>query len=398
MGIVRSRYGSENLVSDAEGWWRNISPTASTGLTYTESTALSLSAVFACCKIYAQSVAQLPLAIFERDSGRVYEHPVSWMLAAEPNEHMTSAVCRETMQGHKSSWGNCYAEIERNNKGQAVAIWPLRPDSTTPKISKDAGLYYETKIGGEVFPIQRSNIIHIPGYGYDGYKGYCPILQAREAIGLHGAAEQFAGKLYSTGTLGGTVLMHPSQLSEGAEKNLRDYWLDNHGGLSNAHRLRIIQDGIQIKELGIPPEAAQMLQTRIFQIGEISRYWRIPLHMLNELSHATFSNVESLDLQFLKYSLAPIISKWEQELNRKLFLNEERGRFYVKFSLSSLLRSDTDSRGAFYQRASGGPIMTANECRKLEELPPIDGGDELRSPVNMQTQEQMLKQTEAKNV
>ncbi len=396
MGILSSRYGAISSVSDSEGWWKGMR-VSKTGKYYDPETAKTLSAVYACIQVRAQSLAQLPLQVFERDSGKVVNHDVSWLLSVEPNPNMTSSTLRETLGGHEHSWGNMYAELEFDNKDELVGIWPLRPDRTEPKLLADGTLFYQTTLNnGQQVPIKREDMVHVPGWGFDGYRGYCPILQAQESIALQGAAEEYGARLFRDGTLGGVVITHPGEMSPAATEAIKQYWIENEGGLSNAHLPRVLQEGMSFKELGLPPEGAQLIETRNFQVVEISRYWRVPLHMINEMGRANFSNVESLDLQFAKYTLASDLMKWEQEFTRKLFRGKNRGRFYVKLSLSSLLRSDAKSRGVFYQGACGGPHATVNEIRALEDMPPIDGGDELRSPVNMQTQEQMMEdKTEA---
>lgn len=369
----------------SEGHWINRAIGARTfsGTTVTEQSALQVPAVFAAIRIISDLIAQLPAHIYERtSSGRratVSEHPAVWMLKAEANPHMSAFVFRNVAQGHCLGWGNGYAEIERNGRGQAVRLWPLLPDRTEPHVEKGQ-LDFRTTIDGRAFRLNPENVVHVPGFGFDGYRGYSPIWLARQAIGLALATEEFGAKFFGQGSRSGGVLKLPKMISPEAEARMVDAW---SGGLEESHRIRILYEGSDFSQTTIPPEDAQFLQTRKFQLTEVARIFGIPPHKLADLDRATFSNIEHQSLELVTDSLQPWITRWEQELDRKLFLGAERGRFYVKLNVNALLRGDMAARANFYKSGINDGWLTRNEARDFEDMNPIDGLDAPMRPLNM---------------
>jgi len=361
---------------------------AASGVTVNENTALNSTAVFACVRILAETIASLPLVVYERlESGgkqRAQGHYLYSILHDQPNPEMTSFEFRETLMGHLALWGNAYAEIERDNAGRVVGLWPLRPDKM--RVMRDEqSLRYEYQLpnSGTVAVLRQQNVLHIRGLSSNGIVGYSPIRLAREAIGLALATEEFGARFFGQGSRPSGVLEHPGQLSEEAAKRLRKSWEELHSGLSNAHRIAILEEGMSWKQIGVPPEDAQFLETRKFQITEIARIYRIPPHMLADLERATFSNIEHQAIEFVVHTIRPWLVRWEQALKRDLFMPAERDIYFAEFLVDGLLRGDIESRYRAYSVGRQWGWLSANDVRELENMNPIEGGDTYLIPLNM---------------
>jgi HK97 family phage portal protein len=385
-------YGPAQSVSDPHHWLINGFGTHShAGRPVTENSSLSISAVWASIRVLSETLAQVPLMLMERtpQGGKnpAYENNLFWLLHDEANPHMTSFVFRETIMGHVVGWGNGYAEIDRDSFGNVLALWPLLPDRTWPVKLPDQPLFYNTNVDGKTYSIPARNMLHIPGLGFDGYQGYSPIKYAANAMGVAIAAEEFGAKFFANGASGGTVLEHPGvgdlAMPDEAVPLVRKSFEDMNSGLDNAHRVKILREGMTLKQLGIPPNEAQFLETRKFQVVEIARFYRVQLHKLQELERATFSNIEQLAIEFVVDTMTPYFVRWEQELNRKLFNGEDRKKYYTKFNLNGLQRGDSVSRSNYYKNMVLTGIMTRNEARALEDWNRIEGLDEPLQPMNM---------------
>ena len=345
-----------------------------------ESTAMQTSAVYACVRILAEAVASLPLHVYRRteDGGKEqhFRPPLFPLLHDAPNSEMTSFVFRETLMSHLLLWGNAYAQIIRNGHGRPTALYPLLPDRVRVERDKGSELVYfyygesgQTKLG-------REDILHIPGLGFDGLIGYSPIAMAKNAIGMALATEEYGAKFFANGANPGGVLEHPSTIKD--IQRVKDSWSANYGGSGNSHRIAVLEEGMKFSTIGIPPEQAQFLQTRKFQLNEIARIFRVPPHMVGDLDKSSFSNIEQQSLEFVKYTLDPWVIRWEQALEQALLLPGERRHLFVKFNVNGLLRGDYQSRMAGYATARQNGWMSANDIRELEDLNRIPaelGGD-----------------------
>lgn len=373
-------------VSSLGGW------DTSSGVDVSPEDALGLTAVFACIRILAESVASLPLHIYKRlpngGKARAVEHPMYAVLHNLANAEMTAFEVREVLMGHVGGWGNAYAEIELDRGGRVRGLWPLRPDKMTVSRENMALTYtYRLPKPDEQGRTQRvfsaDRILHIHGLGFDGIQGYSPIQLARQAVGLGLATEEFGARFFGNDARPGMVLQHPGKLGDEAHKRLQKSWQTSHGGLDKSHRVAILEEGLTIKEIGIPPEDAQFLQTRKFQIAEIARLYRIPPHMLADLDRATFSNIEHQSLEFVIHSLRPWLVRWEQAIQHKLFTENERRQYFAEFLVDGLLRGDIKSRYEAYSIGRQNGWLSANDVRELENMNPVDGGDVYLVPLNM---------------
>ena len=304
------------------------------GISVTPANALTSSAVFACVRILAETVASLPLITYVRTKdGRdratnFYLYPI---LHDGPNEYMTSFEFRETLQGHLTLWGNAFSQVDYDKSGRITSIFPLRPDKMMNIRLENGQKYYHYQLpNGQFVWLPGEKIWHLKAFG-DGVWGYSPVELLRNAIGLNMALEKFGSKFFANGARPGGVLEHPGQLSDKSAKNLRASWNEMHSGLDNAQKVAILEEGLKWHDVGIPPEEAQFLETRKFQLTEIARIYRIPPHMIADLEKATFSNIEQQDLEFVKYTMFPWLTRWEQSIHKHLLLPQERKKFYVEF-------------------------------------------------------------------
>jgi HK97 family phage portal protein len=318
----------------------------SSGKTVNENTAMQTTAVYSCVRILAESVAGLPLRIYERtaDGGKksAPKHPLYRLLHDEPNRETTSFVFRETLMSHLLLWGNAYAQIIRDSLGRTIALYPMLPDRMA--VNRDSGgeLVYTYQSDKGQVRLRKENVLHIPGLGFDGLIGYSPIAMAKNAVGMAIAVEEFGAKFFANGANPGGVLEHPGVIKD--IQRVKESWNAAYQGSANSHRIAVLEEGMKFNAIGIPPEQAQFLETRKFQINEIARIFRVPPHMIGDLEKASFSNIEQLSLEFVKYTLDPWVIRWEQSLQQALLLPSEKERFFIKFNLDGLLRGDYESR------------------------------------------------------
>lgn len=353
--------------------------TSNSGKTVNERTAMQTTAVYACVRILAETIASLPLHTYRytvNGKEKAAEHPIYYLLHDEPNPEMTSFVFRETLMGHLLLWGNAYAQIIRDGRGRVVALYPLLPNKVTVNRSSQGQLYYQYDKEGQSYFLQRSEILHIPGLGFDGLVGYSPIAMAKNAIGMAIATEEYGAKFFANGANPGGVLEHPGVVKDPAR--VRESWNAVYQGSSNAHRVAVLEEGMKFQSIGIPPEQAQFLETRKFQINEIARIFRIPPHMIGDLEKSSFSNIEQQSLEFVMYTLDPWVVRWEQAMQRALLSEGEKKQYFVKFNVDGLLRGDYQSRMNGYSVGRQNGWLSSNDIRELENLNRIPeelGGD-----------------------
>lgn len=345
-----------------------------------ERTAMQTSAVYACVRILSESIAGLPIHIYKyRDDGgkeKVMNHPLYQLLHDEPNAEMTSFIFRETLMSHLLLWGNAYAQIIRDGKGYPVALYPLLPSKMDVDRSDNGGLVYIYQSDKGQITLRRDNVLHIPGLGFDGLIGYSPIAMARNAVGMAIATEEYGAKFFANGANPGGVLEHPGTVKD--IQRIKESWNTSYQGSGNAHKIGLLEEGMKFHAIGIPPEQAQFLQTRKYQLNEIARIYRIPPHMIGDLEKSSFSNIEQQSLEFVKYTLDPWVIRWEQALQQSLMLPSEKHTFFVRFNLDGLLRGDYTSRMNGYSVARQNGWMSANDIRELENMnriPAEEGGD-----------------------
>ncbi|MDR1701359.1 MAG: phage portal protein [Sporomusaceae bacterium] len=353
--------------------------TTSSGKTVNARTAMRATAVYCCVRILSEAIAGLPLHIYKNNSGgkeKMLSHPLYRLLHDEPNPEMTSFVFRETLMSHLLLWGNAYAQIIRDGRGKVLAIYPLLPDKMAVGRATGGEIFYRYQSVKGIVLLRREEVLHIPGLGFDGLIGYSPIFMAQNAIGLALATEEYGAKFFANGANPGGVLEHPGIVKDPAR--VRDSWNSVYQGSGNAHRVAVLEEGMSFKSIGIPPEQAQFLETRKFQLNEIARIFRVPPHMAGDLERSSFSNIEQQSLEFVKYTLDPWVVRWEQAMQKALLLPSEKEDHFIKFNLDGLLRGDYQSRMNGYAVGRQNGWLSANDIRELEDLnriPAESGGD-----------------------
>lgn len=361
---------------------------SSAGKNVNERSAMQMTAVYSCVRILAEAVAGLPLHLYryKEDGGkeRAIDNNLYHLLHDEPNKEMSSFIFRETLMTHLLLWGNAYAQIIRNSKGEVVALYPLMPNKMQVDRDENGELYYiytrssdeaKTMDGVTVYLTPR-DVLHIPGLGFDGLVGYSPIAMAKNAIGLAIATEEYGAKFFANGAAPSGVLEHPGTIKD--PSRLRENWNSTFGGSANSGKVAVLEEGMKYTPISISPEQAQFLETRKFQIDEIARIFRVPPHMVGDLEKSSFSNIEQQSLEFVKYTLDPWVIRWEQSLSRALLNEDEKRKYFFKFNLEGLLRGDYESRMSGYAVARQNGWMSANDIRELEnmdKIPAEDGGD-----------------------
>ncbi len=351
-------------------------------------TAMRLTAVYSCVRVLAEGVASLPLHVYETaadgSTKKAVNDPLDFLLHSEPNPEMTSFIFRETLMTHLLLWGNAYAQIIYNGRGEVAALYPLMPDRMTVNRDENGRLYYEyikysddaKTMPDGVYRLSPRDVLHIPGLGFDGLVGYSPIAMAKDPIGMGIACEEFGARFFEKGAAPAGILKHPGTVSN--PKKLRESWQSVYGGAGNAGKVAVLEEGMDYSPITIPPEQAQFIETRKFQLDEIARIYRVPPHMIGDLEKSSFSNIEQQSLEFVKYTLDPWITRWEQSMKRVLLPPSEKRKKFIKFNVDGLMRGDYVSRMNGYAIARQNGWMSANDIRELEHLdriPAEEGGD-----------------------
>lgn len=385
------------LVSGFPAWF--VGGMSDAGQPVSPQTAMQLSAVYGCVRILSETIAELPLHLYryDKNGGKVkaIEHPLYTVMHDEPNKEMTSFVFRETIMAHLCLWGNAYAQIIRNQRGEVLELYPLLPSQMQverdPATGKIFYFYTRTNIDaepgspGSLVVLPSEDVLHIPGLGYDGIKGYSPLSLARNAIGSALASDKYAGRFYNNAATPSGVLEFPHALKD--PKAFRDRWEDGFAGAMNAGKTPVLEEGMTYKPISISPQDAQFLETRKFNIDEIARIFRVPPHMLAELEKSSFSNIEQQSLEFVKYTITPWVARIEQSLKKALLLQSEKKNMFFTLNLEGLLRGDYQSRMQGYAIGIQNGFMSPNDVRELENmnLIPADlGGDVYMVNGNMQ--------------
>ncbi len=386
-GFGQARDKPTNKAADA-GYSFLFGRTTS-GKPVNETTAMQTTAVYACVRILSEAIASLPVHVYQyKDGGgkeMVIDHPLYQVLHDEPNPEMTSFVFRETLMSHLLIWGNAYAQIIRDGAGRVLGLYPLLPNKMDVQRDDKGEIYYVYSRSSDENPnfkeygdikLKKEDVLHIPGLGFDGLIGYSPIAMAKNAVGMTLACEEYGASFFANGANPGGVLEHPGVLKDPSK--VRDSWNAVYRGTSNAHKIAVLEEGMKYQQVGIPPEEAQFLETRKFQINEIARLYRIPPHMVGDLEKSSFSNIEQQSLEFVKYTLDPWVIRWEQSLQKALLLPGEKGRYFIKLNVDGLMRGDYQSRMNGYSIGRQNGWLSANDIREMEDMNPLsdeEGGN-----------------------
>ncbi|MFJ8863622.1 phage portal protein [Streptomyces sp. NPDC102451] len=376
-----------------EDWMRGGSVN-SAGIRVDQDTALTYSPFFAGVRVLSEDLGALPTFLYERlqprGKQRASNHPLYPLLHDQPNSMMSAAWLKETLTAHAITWGDGLGYVVSNKRtGVVEEIWPLRPDRVTIGVKRtgpgqfERRYRYDDDVNGIHTVLLPHEVLHIPGLGYDGVRGYSVVELAANAIGLGLATEHHGAKVFSNGAAPGGALSHPGNLSPEARHRMADDWENIHKGIDRAHRVAILEEGVTWQQVGVPNDAAQFLETRKLQVTEMARWLRLPPHKIMDLDRATFSNIEQQQLDYVSSALNIWLVRWEQAILTQLLLPEERERYYAEFLVDSLLRGDTLTRYQAYAVGRQWGWLSANDIRERENLNPVDGGDAYLVPLNM---------------
>ena len=403
MNLLNFVLGNSGEVSDATNpalWLVNTFSGARTasGQRVNHDSAMGLSTYYACLNRLSVDLAKLPCILYRRlpngGKERATDHPLYALLHDAPNRDMTPITFIQTVQHFGPSWGSGYAEIERDGTGRPLALWPIHSSRVDPRRDGNGNLFYRVWVndirkGMSYIPIDSEDMFHIPGLGPNGIGGYSVLRLAAESLGLSLAAQKFGASFFGNGAHANGVLMHPGKLKKEAKDYLRQSWQELHGGADNAHKTAILEEGMKFEKITIPPEEAQMLQTRQFQVEDVCRWFSVPPSKIGHLPNAKgWATVEATNLDYLTDAIMPWAVRWKQEITRKLLSPKERGQYFAEFLYDALLQVDTAARGEFYTKMIGIGALNVNEIREKENMNPVEGGETRFVPLNWQTLEQ----------
>lgn len=409
MGFLTKILKGESRSQDGNWWTQAVSrflsgeddvipKRSSAGIFVTEQMALSLTAVYACVSLRAETIASLPLHTYEQVKGgnkeKVFDHKIRDLTHTTPNPMQTSYKWRELMLVHHDLWGAGISEIEFNRDGNPVALWPIPPWLVEPKLSSAKEVVYEIKLpNGKTRTLAAYQTLVISALSTSAFKWQSPIAVHRETLSAAMAVKDFGARTFGQGTNPAGVVTKPATgLTEDAEKSLRKD-LGNYAGLSHSHRVMLLEAGMEFKRIGLPPEDAQYLETRRFDISEIARIFKVPLFLLQDHEKQTSwgKGLEEQKSGFVTFTLTPILVKWEQEIKRRLFLSDEDKNLFVEFVLEGLLRGSLKDRYEAYVKGINNGFLSPNDVRALENMNSIENGDKYFVAMNLQSLESVDK-------
>jgi len=367
-------------LTDPKAWnpslWNLFGSRSMSGEVVTEETALTYSAFWNAVGLISGTIGALPLNLM-RQSGKTklpaYKEKSYPVLHSRANPYMTAKALRSCLMAHILTWGNGYAEIVRNGYGEVVELWPIPPSRVTPEMS-EGKLVYKISMpdGGEKY-LPYEQVLHLHGLGFDGFQGYSIVAMARKSLGLGMAMETFGATYFGNGTHPGVIVSHPHKLGTEGHSNLKKSLTETYSGLGNSHRLMLLEDGMEIKNVSVSPEDSQFLESRQFQITDVARWFNLPVHKLKEMSKSSFNNIESEQISFVTDSILPWLVELEQSYNMQLLTETQlKAGFYYHHIVEGLLRANSKDRAEYYKALVGIGMMTPNEGRMKENMNPSD--------------------------
>lgn len=362
---------------------------SASGVSVTHASALRISAVFRGVNLISTTVGKLPLFVQRRtgdanDKERATTHPAYALCRRKPNAYHSALTFRQTLTAHAILHGNGYSFIDRDGAGRPVALLPLLPDRTYP-VRVAGVLSYVTETNGSQSLLPAADVVHVRGLGFDGLTGYSVFRLASDDFGLSIAQTKFAGKFFANAATPKVVIEVPSTLSDSAFKRLQGSWERLNQGLSNAHKTAILEEDAKAKPLSVSARDSQLHESRKFDLVSIANWLGLPVHKIGGDGRTAYASLEQENQSFLDEAIDPWLCTWETELFDKLLTERQKNddSHDIEFERKALLRTDVSARGEFYQKSVGAPFMTRNEARSRENLSPIDGGDEILTPLNM---------------
>ena len=362
--------------------WTNLDkfldrPTSS-GINVNDNVALGIPAVYACIRVLAESIASLPLIVYERlpngDKQRALDFSLYRILHDQPNPLMTALEIKELIVGHLCLRGNSYNLIERDY-GEVTALWPLHPDKVQVEVEGRELIYtYQDEHGPEKkFPM--ADVLHIRGLSSDGIVGYSPLSLLKDTFGHSKAISDYSANYFKNDASPGGILSTPNSLGAQAVSNLRESWEHGYKGQGNKHRVAVLDSDLKWQSVGVSPENSQMIESQKFSVVEIARVFRVPLNLVMDYERSTYSNVQEQNRSFLIHTLVPWMERIEQAIQKSLLTEGERGKYFVEHLTQNFLKADTKERFEAYKIAKEAGFMSINEIRQLENMNSVEGGD-----------------------
>lgn len=377
---ILSKWQEKRNLAKWEKWLDLLgSEPASSGIYVGEDSAMTTASVLACLRVLSFTMAMLPLPLYERlgngGKRKAVNHPLYYLIHDSPNSYQTAFEYRQQMMTNILLYGNHYSLIVRDkNSGEVLQLLPFAyPDRMEAQLFTDEIRYRYRLESGEYFVGDQSTVLHIKGLSTNGLLGLNMLQKAIEPIGLALALQQYAAKFFGKGANITGVLEHPGKLSKEAFEKLKASWDKTYSGISNSHKVAILEEGMKFSRMGASPEEAQALESRKFQTLEVARIFGVPPHMIGDLERATFSNIEHQGIEFTTYCITPWATLIEQRISKQLLNAVERRLFFAEFSLEALMRGDYKSRQEALHILRNDGVISANEWRSLENMNPIDG-------------------------
>ncbi|WP_058953049.1 phage portal protein [Clostridium tyrobutyricum] len=376
-------------------------PTADNS-TIDANTAMSFTAVFACNRVLSETLASCPIFLYEKDSKgnrvQITDAPEYQLMHYTPNPEMTPGQFKETGMSNMNLGGNFIVQKVFNLHGDLLELRPILWNRVRIDIDKDTGrlLYF---IDGKTEPKTRDEILHIPGLTLDGYIGVTPLTYAALTIDIGLSQDKFERNFYLNRASTSGIFQYPNELGDEAFKRLKKDIKKNYTGLSNAGVPMILEGGGQFKEVTMKLTDAQFLESKRFRIEDVCRIFRIPLHLVQDLTRSTNNNIEHQSLEFIVYTMLPWFKRWEENLNLQLLSNEsKRKNRYFEFKVDALLRGDAQTRASAYAQGRQWGWLSVNDIRRLENMDPIENGDIYLQPLNMSEADSIYTQNKNKEV
>jgi len=354
----------------------------------TKEDSLKVSVVVAALRAISESISMMPLHLYYDDGKtkiKAVDSPLYALMKSSPNEEITSQELIEWLINSILIYGNGYAFVDRDLRGNVIGIFPLQARKVQVLRAKDGdkALYYKITTDSGSVDVSKEDMLHIPNFVYDGIIGKSIIDIAANTIALSVTADQYASQVFASGGTKKMAVNIPPGLSTQAIDNIRASFKSLYGGSASNHTVAFLQDDMKVQVIGVDPNEAQLLGSREFNITEICRFFRIPPHVIQDLSRSTNNNIESQSIEFVKYCLLPYVTRIESRLNKTLISEKDRGRFFFKFGLDGLLRADSAARSSYYREMLTFGALSINEIREMEDMNPIENGDIHLVPLNM---------------
>ncbi len=363
-------------------------PTAA-GVSVSPETAMRCSVSFACIKVIAETIEQLTPHLYRRkgeDRERATDHPLYALVTKAANDWTPASEFRLVLGTHLATHGNAFAFVNRDGAGRVVELIPLDPRAVSIRQDpRTMAPVYSVATGNPALPARdydRSEILHIRGVGLDVHKGASPVTLGREAIGLSLTLEAHCAGLFGRGAKPSGILKVKGKKTPEALQRIRALFTRFYSGADAEHRTMMFDDDMDFTQIQLNSVDAQTLEMRRFQIEEVSRFWRVPLHLVNEMDRATHANAESMGQQFLTFCMLPILRLWCDALAITLLSPDERETLYFEFLVDDLARADIAARFSAMSGAISAGILNPNEARAMENRPPYAGGETFMRPVN----------------